>query len=121
MPGIVKTGIFKSMENFATGMEKFAGVSPLLMEEQGVKIDHGEEETKISVDLPGAVKEKIDVTIDGARISVEAHTTTGKAIRKNIFLREEIDEKLVKATYSNGVLTIKLTPIKKKKVKVVFE
>ena len=116
----------ENVEEFKKNMEKIMGVSPLMQPGMnfnlatgtGIKIDKTDEETTIFVDLPGAVKEKIDVTIDKNKISVIAHATTGKSIKKNIFLKEEVDEKRVKAAYSNGILTIKLAQTPKKKIKV---
>ena len=122
----MRLGIMENVEEFKKNMEKIMGVSPLMQPGMnfnlatgtGIKIDKTDEETTIFVDLPGAVKEKIDVTVDKNKISVIAHATTGKSIKKNIFLKEKVDEKRVKAAYSNGILTIKLAQTPKKKIKM---
>ena len=60
----------------------------------------------VIVELPGAVKETIEVTLDDNEIDIEAETEDGQTIRRWVYLDEAPEEGTVKAKYSNGLMRI---------------
>lgn len=92
---------------------------------------------EVKVDMPGVRKEDIDVTVEGARVSISAETKTEKeekegdkvihterfaaAYARTFELPVEVTEEGAEARYENGVLALTLrkrTPQSSKRLEV---
>lgn len=90
-----------------------------------MRMDVREEEAsyRVSLDLPGVDKDRIEVSIDGSQVSVkadverESRKEVGKEIHteryrgsafRNFTLPQEIDPAKAEASYDKGVLTLTL-------------
>jgi HSP20 family protein len=79
----------------------------------------------VMADLPGYEREEIDLTIDGDRLSIAASRTResesgdaageyvrrerrSESVRRSVTLPAAVDESAASATYTNGVLTVRL-------------
>jgi HSP20 family protein len=98
-----------------------------------VKVSETDTEFRLAAELPGVSKEDIDVSIDGAQVSISAKVkaeapaegervlraerTEGRFTR-SVTLGSEIDEAQANAKYENGVLVLvlpkKAQPVAKK-------
>lgn len=88
----------------------------------------------LKFDLPGVTKDQVKVAVDKDRLTVSAerkeekHDETGKKVFSEIFygsysrtftLPNPVDEKLVEAKFSNGVLTVKIPKTKSVEAKQI--
>ena len=105
-------------------------VRPLPIENQpraqSIKIEVAEQENayKVLAEIPGVNKEDIQVTIDGATVSISAETKREKEVKnggqvvhseryygkvaRSFQLAQELDQSKVEAKYTNGVLELVL-------------
>ncbi len=93
------------------------GIEPSLGREPLVDVMDEKEKYKIFVELPGVDKES--VKLDVAEDSVEIKTEDDKKFYKMIYLDSVVDADSAKASYKNGVLTLKLNKKEKRKGKEV--
>jgi HSP20 family protein len=99
-------------------------------------VDKGEA-YEIKVDMPGVKKEDIEVTVEGARVSISAETKTEKEVKegdkvlhterfaasyaRTFELPVEVTEAGAEARYEDGVLTLTLakrTPQSSKRLEI---
>ncbi len=87
-----------------------------------MKTDVTEDEKNyiFTVDLPGYTKENVKISLDDGYLTIAAEKKTESENKEHNFLRKErfegqtsrcfyvgnVDEKLIKANYNNGVLTV---------------
>lgn len=62
----------------------------------------------VTLELPGASQETIEVLVDDARLTVHALTSEGRVFHTEIPLTHPIEPEAVAATYRNGVLDVVL-------------
>jgi HSP20 family protein len=62
----------------------------------------------VTLELPGASRETIEVLVDDARLTVHALTSEGRVFHTEILLTHPIEPEAVTATYRNGVLDVVL-------------
>ena len=113
---------------------KFAGQSEIQ-----IKIDVAEDQNAYTVhaEVPGVKKEDIQVTVDGAQVSISAEVKTEKEVKegsrvlrneryfgsvsRSFTLGQEIDDSAVSAKYVDGVLELvlpKRTVAKSKRIAI---
>ena len=82
---------------------------------QGVTIEESQRELTVTIDMPGVKKDSFKITSrDGKKLIVFAERKTEiepKKMEKIIDLPSAVDPKGAKASYEDGILTIKLTKI----------
>jgi HSP20 family molecular chaperone IbpA len=93
--------------------EIFPRQDTTLIPMSGVSIKDAEKETTVTVELPGIKRDTIKIAVqDGTRLSISATRKTDnetKNLEKAIDLPSAVDPKTAKASYEDGILTIKLT------------
>lgn len=116
-------GDFLSRTGVPVAREGAAAVAPVLRARMDV-VDKGEN-FEVKVDLPGVKKDDIQVTIEGARVSISAETKTesenkdkeGRVLHAERFaaryarsfeLPVEVNEAGAHARFEDGVLTLTL-------------
>lgn len=62
----------------------------------------------VTIEVPGASRETIDVEATDRRLLVTARDTSGFVHHREIVLPETVDAKSIQATYRNGVLDVAL-------------
>jgi len=62
----------------------------------------------VTLELPGANRETIEVLADGMRLSVHAIAADGRVFHAEIALSHPVEPDAVTATYRNGVLDVTL-------------
>lgn len=95
----------------------YQGIEPRLGREPMIDIMDEKEKYKIYVELPGVDKE--NVKLDVAEDSVEIKTEDDKKFYKMINLESAVDVDSSKASYKNGILTLKLDKKAKRKGKEI--
>lgn len=116
-------------DNFESALRRF--FSPSLFDDETspvkMRLDVNENDSAYTVkaDLPGVLKDDINVRIDGNLVQIEAeskseHQTRGNgdkvlcrerhygSISRSFTLGQDVDESQVKAKYADGVLTLDL-------------
>lgn len=110
--------MFKSFKIDLTDFSKV--LDELLSEAQTVSSD-----TELEIHLPGLVKDSIDITpIPNGRYTVlyiKAKDKKGREISTERWIHKELDAEQTKATYEDGVLTIKFKPKESKESKIKVE
>lgn len=61
---------------------------------------------EVTVELPGAEKDEIDLTATEESLKIE--TTGGRKYKKEVYLEEEIEPDEIDANFNNGILTIEV-------------
>jgi HSP20 family protein len=79
-----------------------------------VDIQEGDKEIYITIELPGVEKKDINLESTDTTLKIEVNNDK-HPYRKEIDLKNEINEKKTEATYNNGVLSITLEKRKPKK------
>ena len=77
-------------------------------------IEH-DSELDVLAELPGVEKKDIDLRFEDGDLII----SVPKKFHKRVHLNEKVDEKNIKATYKNGVLTVTLKRMEKKKGKKI--
>jgi HSP20 family molecular chaperone IbpA len=79
-----------------------------------IDLQEGDKEIYITIELPGAEKEDIDLDVTNTILRIEVNNEK-HPFQKEIELNTEINKKKTEATYNNGVLSITLEKQKSKK------
>ena len=93
------------------------GIEPSSGREPMVDVMEEKEGYKIFAELPGV--EKDDIKLDVAEDSIEISTKDDKKFYKMIPLDSTVDAESTKASYKNGVLTVELNKVEKRKGKEI--
>lgn len=99
------------------------GAAPAVTRARIDVVDNGEK-FELAVDLPGVDKKDIQITIEGARVAIEASTKNEREVKdgervlhteryasryaRSIELPQEVTETGAEASYDNGVLRVVL-------------
>jgi HSP20 family protein len=102
---------FGNIQPSARGIEPREGREPL------VDVMDDKDKYRIFVELPGAEKDKIN--LNAAEDSLEISTKDDKKFYKMVQLDTTVNPDSVKASYKNGVLSIELDKMEKRKGKDV--
>ena len=102
--------------------ELFPQEPTVLNPELGVTIKESASEIAVSMDLPGIKKDSIKVLIkDSKKLTVSAQKkddTTLKTIQKTVELSSPVEPDGTKASYEDGVLSLKIRKIVSKEVSI---
>lgn len=104
-------------QEFGNIKPSYRGIEPSQGREPLVDVMSEKDKFKIFVELPGVEKEK--VKLDVAEDSVEIKTDDEKKFYKMIYLDATVDPDSAKASYKNGILTLELDKMEKRKGKEV--
>ena len=100
--------------------ELFPKEPTILSPEAGTTIKESAQEMVVMTDLPGIRRETLKIAVqDGKKLTILADKKAdmgAKKIEKSIELPSIVDAKTAKASYEDGVLTIKLAKITSKEV-----
>lgn len=75
-----------------------------------VDVIETEKEIRVVAELPGVEKEDIALSVSGDVLEINVDTATRK-YHKRLFLPARVEEDVTKATYKNGVLEVRLSPV----------
>ncbi|HOT06151.1 MAG: Small heat shock protein HSP16.5 [Methanosaeta sp. PtaB.Bin039] len=109
-----KEPVFREFGNIKPS---YRGIEPSSGREPMVDIMEEKDGFKIFAELPGVDKSK--VKLDVAEDSVQIKTDDERKFYKMIQLEKSVDPDSAKATYNNGVLTLTLDKMEKRKGKEV--
>jgi len=102
---------FGNIKPSARGIEPSSGREPL------VDVMDDKDKYRIFVELPGVEKDQIN--LNAAEDSLEISTKDEKKFYKMVYLDSAVNPDSVKASYKNGVLSIELEKMEKRKGKDV--
>jgi HSP20 family protein len=107
--------IFDEFERFMRRWQKFFEEIERQVEEDTDIVEENDK-IKVVIDMPGVEKEDIKVYVseDGKTLTVDAKGKDRK-YHKEIRLPAAVDPNKAKATYKNGVLSVELEKVEKKK------
>lgn len=111
---------FGNVRPTARGLIEQAGVREPLVD---TKLDEKDNILTITAEMPGVTKQDIKVKVSEDYVSIHAEKGE-KKYHTDIPISEELDDKSAKATYSNGILELKIklkTPPKPKETEVQIE
>ena len=74
----------------------------------GFDVKDEEDAWTIVLDLPGVAREELDITIEGAIVSIATTAQAKRQYKSAYELPEAIDEEATTAKLENGVLTLRL-------------
>ena len=94
-----------------------------LVEQSGVRqplvdsvLDEKENKLRITAEMPGVNKEDIQLDVTDQHVSIHAERGD-KKYRADIPVSADLDESSAKASYTNGILELKIKPKENSKVK----
>jgi len=121
---VLRTSFDPFTREFDRIVERAFGWGPSLLAQPGMPMDAVRRENDILLrfDLPGADPETIDVTVDRGVLTVRAQRTEERAENENWFIRERVtgtfsrrislsdaaDADHIEASYTDGVLTVRV-------------
>jgi HSP20 family protein len=111
---------FGNMKPSARGLVEQAGVREPLVD---TGIDEKDNSLTITAEMPGVTKQDIKVKVSQEYVSIHAERGE-KKYHTDIPVDVELDDKSAKATYSNGILELKIklkAPLKPKETEVQVE
>jgi HSP20 family protein len=111
---------FGNVRPSARGLVEQSGVREPLVD---TKIDEKDNTLTITAEMPGVSKQDIKVKVSQDYVSIHAEKGD-KKYHTDIPVDVELDDKSAKATYSNGILELKIklkTPPKPKETEVQVE
>jgi HSP20 family protein len=111
---------FGNVRPTARGLVEQSGVREPLVD---TKLDEKDNTLTITAEMPGVTKQDIKVKVSEDYVSIHAEKGE-KKYHADIPVSEELDDKSAKATYSNGILELKIklkAPPKPKETEVQIE
>jgi len=73
-----------------------------------VDVFASDEAYRVDVDVPGVAADRLDLTVDGSVLTVEARRDEGRGWRRQLRLTDGIDAQRIEAHLESGVLSLVL-------------
>lgn len=105
------------VREFGNVKRKVSPVKPLEVKEATeplVDVITEEDTIKVIAEVPGVNKQDVRLNVAGKTLSIRAESERRK-YSKDVELPEEVDPKMAKASYKNGILEVTLSRIRKER------